>query len=489
MEVDIDPAHSPELENIRAQTDQIPDNTFRALFDLMRIAAAHQSRMIKLESDFEKNESIPHSTFNDERESLRTTGNAIMRAYHRDLHQHVDCVETSWDELILRMLDVFARSENTEHWRGRLNAIKDEIVPQISAINPLLAPAESIAKVAVGLSSYEVCRNLDKKLIDLGISDGALREDAQVLVKTKSGLKEYQSAGDSVVQSWRLGCLAIYSPAQETSTSHQIQLANEQISQFISPIKEYLLKNNDRYGNGITVIREVNSFCDVAPKIIKDIERIFAAKEIFEDCQKAKFVETVSDLGDCTFKYLELMNHHFNQREISPTKQKEFLLVITRDFISDTKFLIRKLYEMLDAESSSRKSKKAEKKRMAEDRFLSTLPWKDRTRRTLVRPGDVRKIVEKVDKALNIIYDVATASGIGQIMEPIDQKEGSVQRAHVKVDTSNDTMTRLHQVLGEDVVAGSQRFQRLLEKEKSEEKPMSFTRRIKKFFRLSRHKC
>lgn len=65
------------------------------------------------------------------------------------------------------MRNVYARTENIEHWRGRLNVVKDNIVPQISAINPLLAPAESVAKVAVNLTAYEVSQNLDKNLIGL----------------------------------------------------------------------------------------------------------------------------------------------------------------------------------------------------------------------------------------------------------------------------------------------------------------------------------
>ncbi|XP_006462892.1 hypothetical protein AGABI2DRAFT_193965 [Agaricus bisporus var. bisporus H97] len=222
---------------------------------------------------------------------------------------------------------------------------------------------------------------------------------------------------------------------------------------------------------------------------MKDIERIYAAKDIIEDSQKAKFVETVSDLGIFTFKYLESMKDHFDQREISPTTQKKFILEITRDFLLNTLHLIRTLYTMLDAESSSPNSKKAEKNRMAEDRFFSTLPRNNKTCRALAKPSDVRKIVEKVEKAINIIYALALASVTGQIMESIDQKEGSVKKAPVKLDTSNDSMIRFHQVLGEDVVAGSQRLERLLAKEKSEHKSVSFTRRIKTFFRISRHKC
>lgn len=76
-------------------------------------------------------------------------------------------MEESWDELILGMRDVFARSENIQRWRGRLNAIKDDIVPQISSVNPLLTPAENVAKMLVGLTAHEVTQKLDENLIGL----------------------------------------------------------------------------------------------------------------------------------------------------------------------------------------------------------------------------------------------------------------------------------------------------------------------------------
>jgi hypothetical protein len=59
---------------------------------------------------------------------------------------------------------VFERSEKKRYQQGQLDAVKDNVVPPISAINPMLAPAESVGKVVVNVVAHNVSSGLDNKL-------------------------------------------------------------------------------------------------------------------------------------------------------------------------------------------------------------------------------------------------------------------------------------------------------------------------------------
>ncbi|XP_006462893.1 hypothetical protein AGABI2DRAFT_193966, partial [Agaricus bisporus var. bisporus H97] len=113
-EQDIDPAHSPQLENIRIRTDRIPDRTFQALIDLMRVAESHQSNLEKIQSRqaVKDNKPLLNEIFIEEEASLKTVGTTIIRRLRKDFHQHGDYVEICWDQLILGMRNVHGRSEN-----------------------------------------------------------------------------------------------------------------------------------------------------------------------------------------------------------------------------------------------------------------------------------------------------------------------------------------------------------------------------------------
>jgi hypothetical protein len=64
----------------------------------------------------------------------------------------------------LGIRELFKQSENTQRRQGQLDVVKDNAVPPISAINPILAPVESVGKVAVGLTVHTVSWKFDEEL-------------------------------------------------------------------------------------------------------------------------------------------------------------------------------------------------------------------------------------------------------------------------------------------------------------------------------------
>lgn len=230
----------------------------------------------------------------------------------------------------------------------------------------------------------------------------------------------------------------------------------------------------------ITVIREVNDFCDVVPHLIEDIERIFGAKEIIKTTHQAEFGETVYKLGFTIFKYLGQMRDNFNQKKIDPEQHKEFQQVSTLDLINETADLISPLRIILNTQTSSSKSKKAEKNRKADDRCFKDGIW---TNKTLVNSGEVEAILDKVRRAVRTIFHLANASATGKITESI--RGDKVERADFKLDISVEPLRRLHQVLGQDVDAGLKRLEKLL----IEQEPKAQEGQVKSFLRMfNRHR-
>jgi hypothetical protein len=70
------------------------------------------------------------------------------------------------DGLSLKIRETFERSEKKQYLQGQLNAGKDNILPAISAINPVLAPAEAAGKLTAGFAAYHVSCMLDHELKD-----------------------------------------------------------------------------------------------------------------------------------------------------------------------------------------------------------------------------------------------------------------------------------------------------------------------------------
>jgi hypothetical protein len=68
------------------------------------------------------------------------------------------------DSLSLKIRETFERSEKKQYLQGQLDTGKDNIVPAISAINPVLAPAEAAGKVTTGFAAYHVSCVLDHQL-------------------------------------------------------------------------------------------------------------------------------------------------------------------------------------------------------------------------------------------------------------------------------------------------------------------------------------
>lgn len=71
--------------------------------------------------------------------------------------------------------------------------------------------------------------------VDLGISDMALRKDAQVLIETKSKLRDYRSVSDLANGRWTYACQTVYE-VKGGVTICRIDLASKQISKLISPV-------------------------------------------------------------------------------------------------------------------------------------------------------------------------------------------------------------------------------------------------------------
>lgn len=210
------------------------------------------------------------------------------------------------------------------------------------------------------------------------------------------------------------------------------------------------------------------------PKIFEDIERIFRAKEIIKRSHQAEFGTTVYNLGLTIFKYLGLMRDHLKQKAIDPTKQRQFLQVVTLQFTKTTVRLADALRTILETRSSRHKSEKAEENRMADDRHFESDIWKNKT---LVKPNEVLLMVERVERTVDTISGLANVSGTGKVIDSI--RGDKIERADFKIDISIDSLRRLDRILGQDVDAGLERLERLL----IEQEPKAHAGQIKGFLR------
>ncbi|KAF7768635.1 hypothetical protein Agabi119p4_7878 [Agaricus bisporus var. burnettii] len=479
-ECNIDPARSPQLESIMVQTSQLPNEAFQMLLDLKRVADDHESRLEVLRHLIQKNEPIDDK-FKEQELSFMAAGRKIFVDYHTLISQHIRFVEKSWDDVNKKIRLVLEETKKTQDWQGRVEVIKDNLVPELSAINPLLAPAESVANVTVGLGAYEISRKLDDKLRDLGLSDEALREDVRVAIETQAKLRDYRSQSVSARLLFELICKKIYGKKAFVLvvTSQQIDTVKETFSQLILPINEYLIVKNGYYGHGITVIREVDSFCDVIPKISQDIERIVAARVIIKRSHEATFGKTAHQLGMVIFQFLQTIRDIYDQKIV---EQAAFFTKKTHQFSQETGVLIHSLDNILDKRISSRRMAKAKKIRKVEDRFSNAIPGPG-NRRALVNPDEVRRILRRLDKSVETIHTLAATSGIGKMVQSITGNE--VERAHVEFDLSNNSLGDFHQVLGEGVRSGLEELEELL----PIKKPKSFIGQIGAIFRPNRQEC
>ncbi|EKM79597.1 hypothetical protein AGABI1DRAFT_114123 [Agaricus bisporus var. burnettii JB137-S8] len=174
------------------------------------------------------------------------------------------------------------------------------------------------------------------------------------------------------------------------------------------------------------------------------------------------------------------MRDNFNQKKIDPEQHKEFQQVSTLELINETAGLITSLRNILNTQTSSSKSKKAEKNRKADDRCFKDGIW---TNKTLVNSGEVEAILDKVTRAVGTIFHLANASATGKITESI--RGDKVERADFKLDISVEPLRRLHQVLGQDVDAGLKRLEKLL----IEQEPKAQEGQVKSFLRMfNRHR-
>ncbi|KAF7768641.1 hypothetical protein Agabi119p4_7884 [Agaricus bisporus var. burnettii] len=488
-QLDIDPANSPELENIKDQTSLLPDDTFRAFIQLFRFLDSHQLELAKLRIKAKNNEPIPNGTLKMQEETMINGGSEIIAEHHQVIHEHIGFLDESWDAFSLKIREVFGQTENTEHWQGRLEAIIDDIIPPLSDINPVLAPIEWAGSLVLDIAACEISRKLDQELKKLGILDQALREEMIVAIKTQQTLNRHLHDNELASGSWVHACQMTYDGEElkrypcavnEAIIMREINFVDKKLSQLIAPIKEYLVQRNEYYARGITVIREVDCFCDIAPKIFQDIRRIYEAKEIIKRRHRATFEQTVYDLGLIIFSYLGSMRDVFNQRPFDPEKKKKFLADLTYNFVRDTEVLIHDIGTMIDTQSSGWRSKKAEKKRMEGDRCYENMGWRQRP---LVKPSEVQRILRRVQKTMRTIWCLAIASGTGKIMESIEGIDEI--RAHVTFDASHESLRRLRRVLKENVNADLERLNKL----RIKKEPKSYMGQIRQKFQRTNQKC
>jgi hypothetical protein len=228
-------------------------------------------------------------------------------------------------------------------------------------------------------------------------------------------------------------------------------------------------------------LREARSFCDVVPKVLRELNAIGSAKEIIRSNRQFKFEKTKNELGLAIYEYLESMRVVFTQSPIDPANLERFLEDETVKFMDDTKVPIHRLYKMLDKHTSSNKSKKAEKKRMAGDRCFNNMEW---TNRPLVKPKEVREALKKVNTAITIIHNLPVASVVGKFLKSID---GEIERTHTtRLDVSNESLSKVHRVLNADVEEGLNQFK--LEQQMEEEQS-SRIRRIRELLQFNHKRC
>ncbi|KAF7768654.1 hypothetical protein Agabi119p4_7897 [Agaricus bisporus var. burnettii] len=407
-ELDIDPANSPQLENIRLQTSGIHYDTYQAFTDLLHLVKSHHSELVELRSKALNNEPISYRVFKDHGELLKNEGIAIIDRLHRASSQHVRLVEQTCSELMF-------------------TKIQEVIEEQ-------------------GLT-------LEERLRALGISD-EVWQDLQMATKMMSRLKEYLHAYVCATKWWQCACETIYSieelsKAPATVTAPQIHSTEEKILQFTSPIAKYTMKSSKRYGHEMMLMKEVNYFCVTIPNIIEDIERIFAAKQIIKRGHQTSFSEATYDLGLATFKYLKSMRDTFDR---IPADEIRIFLAKNHDFFLKAITLLRVISAILDKRTSSRKSGKEEKNRMAGLKGMTS----PSNSRALVNPSEVKMILLRLERDISKIFNLMlsiTSEGIDPNLTRIDREILEKLSPRISFDLSRDSCRRVQQVLKENVDA------------------------------------
>ncbi|KAF7763929.1 hypothetical protein Agabi119p4_8466 [Agaricus bisporus var. burnettii] len=409
-ELDIDPANSPQLENIRVQTSGIPYDTYQALTDLLHLVRCHCSELMELRSKALNNEPILHREFKDHGELLKNEGIAIINGLHRAISQHIRLVEQTCGELMYTKIQ--------------------EVIEE--------QPEQGLT--------------LEERLRALGISDDVW-QDLQMAIKIMSRLKEYLHAHVAAEKWWQYACETIYSieefsKAPATVTAPQIHSTKEKILQLISPIVEYTTISSKRYGHEIMIMQKVNYFCVTIPNIIEDIERIFAAKQIIKRGQKTSFSKATYYLGLATFKYLESIKDAFDQ---SPADAIEFVGTSV-GFRAKATALCEGLSDILNKWTSSRKSGKAEKNRMTGLKGMTS----PSNSRALVDPSEVQLILLGLERNIDMVHQLMISlcyESINVQSTLMDIKEVEKRSLRIKLDLSHDLCRRVHQVLEENVDA------------------------------------
>lgn len=72
---------SPELENIKVETNRIPDEAFQLFVNLFRLIESHKAELAQWLLKAQKSESIPDDVLEYQQQSLMESGNAIINVY------------------------------------------------------------------------------------------------------------------------------------------------------------------------------------------------------------------------------------------------------------------------------------------------------------------------------------------------------------------------------------------------------------------------
>jgi DNA-directed RNA polymerase specialized sigma54-like protein len=83
--------NSPQLENIKVETNQLPDATYQAFKDLVVVAESNHSKLQEFLSKARNNEPIPPGIFKEQEESLKIGGIIIFNE-HRKVISKVRCL-------------------------------------------------------------------------------------------------------------------------------------------------------------------------------------------------------------------------------------------------------------------------------------------------------------------------------------------------------------------------------------------------------------
>jgi hypothetical protein len=95
---------SPQLENIKVETNGIPDETCKAFTNLVAVAESNHSELMEFLSKARNNEPIPPGIFKEQEESLKRAGTTAFDGLHKGASKVWSLLDSSRPRFLRRII-------------------------------------------------------------------------------------------------------------------------------------------------------------------------------------------------------------------------------------------------------------------------------------------------------------------------------------------------------------------------------------------------